>query len=305
MNHAFDIDPNIDGFINFAVDKGTSDTATFVSRVNTENRVTTQAAHARGKLTAAGVSAFYASVQFTDLGFQNAASLWQDILASTPRPELVTEITTNDYVELSYMTRLANTQSSGLAYVPVLSAGYQLGPTVRTPMLEHDGIQAFLRPWADAYLSHAAQPTFTADRMFAWYYLHPVNAPTIATIPPSVAALSSQLTQAWWSTSVYATGNSHVGNRNQVTGIQQFLAPQMGTIRMAAHLTAPAQLQINSTLSAVMPAGAAYFEVPQTLGTPTFSIVRNGTLVMTGSGRQEITNSVWPGAWNCLITEVP
>ncbi len=305
VNHAYDLDPNLDGVINFAVDKGTSDATTAISRIINENTVTTQASAARGKLTMAGVNAFYASVQFTDLGFAGPAAIWQSLLDSAIRPEFVNDTTANDYTELSYMAPLENSAPDGLAYVPLVDAGYVLGPTVRTPLLDHSGVQRFLRPWSDAYRSGAAQPVFTADRMFAWYSLHPAGAPLIATLPGPVAALSGPFTQTWWSGTVYATGNSAVGGLNQVDGIRTRLGPQLGTIRMAAHLTAPAQLKINDTLSAVMPQGAAYFEIPQALGLPTFSIVRNGVTVRSGVGRQPITDSVWPGAWNCLATEIP
>jgi Glycosyl hydrolase family 71 len=305
VNHAFDIDPNIDGVVNFAVDKGSSDTATVISLINNENSVTTQAGRGRNKLTVAGVNAFYASVQFTDLGFAGAAELWQAILALPQRPELVNDTTANDYVELSYMSPLENLSQDGLAYVPLADAGYFLGQQVRTPLVDHSGVQKFLRPWANAYVTGAAQPAFPTDRMFAWYTLHPATAQSLATMPPAVAALGGPFTQNWWDGTIYATARSQVGGFNQIDHLKTVLASRLGVIRMAAHLTAPAQLEINGTRSAVFPAGPAYFEVAQTLGTPTFAIVRNGAVVRAGSGPQAISGSVWPGGWNPLIVEIP
>ncbi|MFT3843180.1 MAG: endo-1,3-alpha-glucanase family glycosylhydrolase [Myxococcaceae bacterium] len=306
VGHAYDIDATLDGLIDFAVDKGTSDPATGITRTVNENQVISDGSRARGKLSMAGVNGFYASVQTTDYGFSGAAQLWEAILDGGTRPDFVNDTTANDYVELSYFSPMENPPDDGGSYVPILGAGYVLGATVRTPLADHSGLQRFLRPWADAYRTGAAAPVFAADRLFAWYYLNPASALTLATEPTEVAALDPTFTQSWWSGTLYATGASQVGGMNQIDNIRTHNATQMGVIRLAAHLTAPAQLQINGTTStATFPAGPAYFEVPQTNGVPTFAIIRNGVTVKSGSGPMAISDSDWPGGWNPLITEIP
>ncbi len=191
-----------------------------------------------------------------------------------------------------------------LIYHP-LAVVSTLGDNLRYPLTDHSGIQMFLRPWVDAFLNNQPTPVFTKDRMFAWYWLHPKDqAP--ATTMPALFSGYPQLSQQWWNSTVYATGNITVGNTNQIQGMKTYIGAGMEKIRLAAHLTAPARLKINDSVSEIMPAGAAFYEIEMGSfrGTPTFSIIRSGVEVKKGTGLQPITNNVFPGGWNFLATEI-
>lgn len=299
VDHLYDTRP-VDGLINFAVDQGPIDS------LITTNKVITAASLRRGKLSMGGISAFYASVSFMDLGFQGAAQMWDAVLAAPPqlRPNGMSDTTANDYAELSYMSPMVVPPTNGLSFIPPLSAGYNLGNNIRYPLTDHSGIQAFLRPWVDAYLQNKAAPSFAQDRMFSWYWLHPQDAAPTPTIPAMFSGYP-HLNQTWWNSQVYATGSIAIGGGYQVDGLK-IHNRNMGKIRMAAHLSAPAQLKINGTLSEPKRAGPAYFEIEMGSfrGTPSFALVRDGVTVTTADGLQPITDSVFPGGWNFLATEV-
>jgi hypothetical protein len=196
--------------------------------------------------------------------------------------------------------------TNGLSYIPALNAGFNLGDNVRYPLTDHSGIQKFLRPWVNAFLNNQTAPSFKQDKIFAWYWLHPVNVEPTSTIP-SVFSGYAHLNQTWWNNTVYGSGYINVGGGNQVYGIRYLNGNGFEKIRVAAHLTSPAKLRINDTLSETFPAGAAYFEIPMGTfrGVPTFAIVRTNSQDKTGSGPQAITNSVFPGGWNFLAVEIP
>jgi hypothetical protein len=291
----------IDGLVNFAVDKSTTNI------INENNWVNTKVNAREGKYYMAGVNAFYASVSFQDRGFDGAASVWQNILMmpAADRPLLLNDTTTNDFVELSYQSPMPTPVVNGLSYLPELSRGFTVGDNTRFVLTDHTGVQKFLRPYVNAYLSDADAITITQDKIFAWYWLHPVDAPVIPTIPPEVVALGNQFTQAYWASTVYGTVNRH-----NVYGIKSFLFGGINKIRMAAHLTSPAYLKIGINgqvyTSPLREVGLAYWEIPQELGTPSFSIVSDdgSTVRKSGVGPQPITNSCYPGGWNPLIVEI-
>ncbi len=299
VHHLYDTRPQLDGLINFAVDQGNK------AAIIKTNQFITRSSVQRGKLSMAGVSSLYASVSFSDFGFDGAAEIWDSILVSPAgsRPTAMSDITANDYAELSYISPLVVPPVEGLSFVPPLNAGFNLGDNIRYPLTDHSGIQKFLRPWVDAFRQNLPAPTFSEDRMFSHYYLHPSTAAPNPVLPAEFANYS-HLNQTWWNNTVYATGHIEVGGANQVYGIKTRF--ESDKIKMAAHLTAPAQLKINNTLSALQPAGAAYFEIDMGSfrGTPTFSIVRNGVEIKSGKGLQPITDNVFPGGWNFLSTEV-
>ncbi len=289
----------IDGLVNFAVDKSKG-------QIITENQYISQGADSLNKIAQAGFSGFYASVSFQDHGFDGIADQLNGILGLPvdERPKMLSTTTADDYVELSYTSSLLTPAVNGLAYMPEIASGFTLGSNTRFVLTDHTGIEKFARPWMDAYLNNQAIPTFSTNKIFAWYWLHPVDAPIIPTVPANVTALGAQFTQEYWATTVYGLENAH-----NVYGIKTNLATQVGKIRMAAHLTAPSYLRIviNGTTytSPLRSAGAAYWECPQALGTPVFSIIAsNGTTVLlTATGSQAITNSCYPGGWNFLAEE--
>ncbi len=301
LEYLFKTRPQLDGLINFAVDQGNK------SNIIKTNKLITQSSLERGKFSMGGVSSLYASVSFTDFGFKGAAEIWDSILTSPleARPTAMSDITANDYAELSYISPLVIPPTNGLSFIPPFTSGFNLGNNIRYPVADHSGIQKFLRPWADAFIHNQVSPTFSEDRMFAWYWLHPRDQKP-DTVEPAIFNGYSHLNQAWWNGTVYATGNIDVGGTNQVEGMKYFFQDGMNKIRIAAHLIAPAQLKINDSLSDVKPAGAAYFEIEMGAfrGTPTFSIVRNGVEIKKGDGLQPITNNAFPGGWNFLSTEI-
>lgn len=301
IDHLYNTRPQLDGLINFAVDLGGK------QKVINTNRLITKSSLQRGKFSMAGVSALYASVSFSDFGFKGAAEIWDSVLASPAgcRPTAMSDITANDYAELSYISPMVIPPVNGLCYVPPLNAGFHLGENIRYPLTDHSGVQKFLRPWVDAFLNNQVSPSFSEDRMFAWYWLHPKDQQPNPVLPDLFNGYP-QSNQEWWNSTVYATGNISVGGTNQVYGMKTYIPDGMNKIRMAAHLTAPAQLKINDSLSEVKPAGAAYFEIPMESfrGVPTFGIVRDGVEIKKGPGVQPITDNAFPGGWNFLSTEI-
>lgn len=301
IEHLYQTRPWLDGLINFAVDQGGKD------KTIRTNKVIIETSLKNGKFSMAGISSVYASVSFTDFGFKGSANIWDSILALPidKRPTAVSDITANDYAELSYISPIVNPPVNGLSYVPSLNSGYTLGNNIRYPLTDHSGIQKFLRPWVDAFKNNQNKPIFSEDRIFVSYYLHPPNQKPSRTLP-SVFKGYSNLDQKWWNTTVFATGFIKVGNTNQVEGIKKYFEDGLNKIRMAAHLVAPAQLKINNSLSELKPAGTAYYEIEVGTfrGTPSFSIIRNGVEIKKGNGLQPITNNVFPGGWNFLATEI-
>lgn len=301
IEHLYQTRPWIDGLINFAVDQGGKDKTIRTNKLISETSVK------KGKFSMAGISSVYASVSFTDFGFRGSAEIWDSILALPidKRPTAVSDITANDYAELSYMSPMVIPPVNGLSYLPSLNSGYTLGNNIRYPLTDHSGIQKFLRPWVDAFKNYQNRPVFTEDKIFASYYLHFSKQKPSRSLP-SVFKGYSNLDQNWWNSTVFATGNIKVGGMNQVDGIIKYFEDGMNKIRMAAHLVAPAQLKINNSLSELKPAGAAYYEIEVGAfrGTPSFSIVRKGFEIKKGNGFQPITNNVFPGGWNFLATEI-
>jgi hypothetical protein len=285
----------IDGLVNFGVDK-------ILSATINENNWVSAACKAKGKLFIGGYNMFYASVSFQDHGFEGTASIWQSVIDMpvSDRPSGMSETTANDHVELSYMSPLMNPVVDGLAYIPDISEGFTLGTNTRFVLTDHSGINKFLRPFINAYKTNSETVSFGEEKIFVWYWLHPLDAPFIPTIPAEVSALGAQFTQGYWDTTVYAAAN------HNVPGIKFQLADSINKIRMAAHLTSPGYLKINNTLSTLKSAGPAYFEIAQALGTVTCSIIAADgvTVRKTGVGPQPITNSIYPGAFNPMIVEL-
>lgn len=299
VEHLYNTRPMLDGLINFAVDQG-------YSTVESTNNYITDVSLEKGKFSMAGISAFYASVRYTDFGFTGIANLWDDILERDPedRAMAVSDTTANDYGELSYMSPNAVPAVDGLSYIPPRGSGFTLGDDVRYPLTDHSGIQKFTQPWVEAFLENEEEPIFDEDRLFAWYWLHPLDVSSTSTIPAELAGYAG-LDQAWWDGTVYNTGSITVGGTNQATGISNAFAANMNTIRVAAHLSEPARLRVNGKLSPLFPAGPAYFDaaVNSFRGAPTFEIVRDDA-VLTGEGEQAITDNIWPAAWNFLASEI-
>jgi len=296
-HHVYDYNTNLDGVINFSVDKATSADGLARERVIFENTTITRVGRARRKLTMVGVSMLYHSVQDWDLGFSGADSIWRAII-KTPvalRPEAVCDVTANDYKELSYMSRLEAPETNGLSYLPPLSAGFTFGNGARIPLLDHSGIQKFFKPYIEAYKNKKQAIKITADHIFAWYPLHPRNVAPSNAIPAELSSYK-QITQGFWNSSPYAKTPAWVSDGK---------LPNFNKIRMAVHLKAPAKLVINGTVSAaIYPAGIAFFEIPLAMGTPVFKIQRNGVDVANVKGQQPITNNPWPGGWDYLIQQL-
>jgi hypothetical protein len=171
---------------------------------------------------------------------------------------------------------------------------------MRYPLLDHTGMQKFYRPWVDAYLANATAAAFQADKIFCRYMLHPASIGARTEVPYMFYD-QPHFNQAYWDNTLYAQPD-----RYTPIGLMRYEGLNSEAIKMAAHLTTPAQLKINDTLSDLMPAGSAWFEIPlgSFRGTPRFAIVRDGLEIKFGYGEQDITDDPFPGGWGLLSTEI-
>jgi len=286
LNHVIDNWPWLNGLITFGVDRPVKNLVGY-------NSHTCEVANRRNLEGGAwvGYSGFYASAGYYDYGYAGIDSILSALINMPPgmRPTGIVGATANDFVEGSYEAAMQNNEN-GLAFVPN-RAGAFIGAAMRTPLVDHSGFVAFARPWIQAFLNNSPKVVFSSNEIFCYYQLHPLNAPFISTIPAAMVARG--FNQAQWDKTIYKNGSA------QVTGIKAI--PYADDIRMAAHLTRPAYLKINHSLSALKPAGAAHFRIPLAgfTGTPVFSIIEPDgvTVRKSGKGPQPITHSAWPGGW--------
>lgn len=284
----------INGLVNFAVDKS-------LQACINENLWVSAACKAKSKIFVAGLSFSYASTSFHHYGYSGLAQLLDGILVS--KPEMTSFTTANDKAELTYVRDDGSTAIAGLYYAPEPEAGFHYDNNTRFILTDHTGVYKFSRPWIEAHKAGEDNPVFTQDKMFCCYWLHPVDAALIPTIPSEVSALGSHFNQSWWDQTLYKLGNQNV------PGIKTNFATQIGKISMTAQLATAGYLQIvingQTYTSPIKAAGVAHWECPQALGTPVFSILNSDMSTrITGQGQQAITNSIVKGGWNYLATEI-
>ena len=312
ITHLYNRDSYVDGFLNFSCDKGYSGNTDYEFWNNWENMCLAGGSYKYKKYAFAGITGIYGSVQFVIAAFVGVGYFWNQILALPveQRPLGVCDNTANDLKELSYVATMPGETVNGLTYIPRRNSGFTLGKDIRYPLLDHTGMQQFARPYFTAFLNKQANITITEEKIFGFYWLHPVNADYVTTMPSQFEGdktlgktLADQ--KAFWATTVFATGYINVAGVNQVNGFKAKGA-EMETIYMAVHLTAPAKLKINNTISAIIPAGVGYFQIPQVLGVPYFAILEidGVTVRKEGFGRYEITQGCFPGGWNPAAIEI-
>lgn len=292
-NHIWDVN-SAEGIVNFAVDKGSSTDNTVNNQIILENSINASVGKARGKIVFAGINSIYTSAQYTDLGYWGPYSQMMAIL-SLPvalRPDGIMETTMNDYKERSYMSRSQNLfgEYGALAFIPALSLNFTFGPNISCyPTADHSGMNKFLKPLFDAYKNRDVTFTITTDRIFVKHAFHPRTAPHTTVIPP-VFAGRADITPTWWNASPFMV---------TPTWASGGLLPGYDSICVAVHLTAPAQIKINSTTSATtFSAGIAFFSIPIALGTVRVAIVRGGVEVLVGTSPQTIVNETYPGGYS-------
>jgi hypothetical protein len=256
----------------------------------------------------AGTNGFYASFAFYNYGLAGIAAMMQDMvrLPISLRPMGIVATTANDVNELSYSQPGYNVFNHQF-FMPPLTASYRLGASIRSPLLPHEGWDAFVKPFVDAVMNDQDSAYFGTNEIFSMYMLHPKNAAFNTTIPTSLTDLG--FTQAYWEgTGTYAglgTQPAHSGNA-VVTGIKAI--PNVDDIEMGAWI-APNQtvyLKINSTTSGAFVSGKygryATFSIPLSsfTGTPVFSIlaIDASTIIKTANGGLPITTDARLGQWN-------
>ncbi len=316
-NHLFDILPfqGVDGVINFAVDKP-GQAGTLQNIIN-ENLATSaaQATHPN-TIVIAGINADYSSAGQVDHGLEGVLSQVKAILAIRPVsnwPLGISETTANDYVERSDMSRAQNPYDpvTGFSFVPARNAGYTLGSTLSYPLLDNSAINKYIRPWIEKFKNTDTTPvTFTTDRIFYWYQLHPRTvALADGTVIPALldsiwpAMINGIPKLQYWASTYYVTSDEKTNN------IRASMPVTFDDIRMTAHLSAPAILRITiggvDYDSPLRSGPDAAWQIPlgSKLGTPSFKLVRNGVVVKEGVGIQPITNNIYPGGFNRLTKE--
>lgn len=246
-----------------------------------------------------GYGLFYASISFYDYHLDSLAAIGAAIINMplNRRPRGLGGIW-NDNSELNY-DMLSQNDTAGIFYVPTTrGAFYGDASAARAPLMDHSGINAFFSPYMNAFLNDQQTITIPTDRIICKYQLHPKNASFISTIPAAATARGYNQTQ--WDGTMYKNGSA------QITGIKTI--PGVDDIEMGAHLTRPAYLKINGTLSSLMPAGVATFRIALSsfTGYPTFQIIEPDgvTIRKSATGPQAISTSCYPGGWNPLIREL-
>jgi len=163
-------------------------------------------------------------------------------------------------------------------------------------VIDHSGVQKYLKPYIDAYINRQTSIAISADHIFLWQPLHSRSVSAYTTVPAELSGYSAFTTPGFWGGTPYANIPSWVASGYH---------PNFDRIRVAVHLTAPAQIRINGTLSSTTyPAGVAFFDIPLATGTTTVAIVRGGVDVLTGTASKAITTNAWPGGWNYLIEQI-
>jgi len=295
----YDYNTDLDGVINFAVDKGTSNNATALAVIRYENATMTSVSQARGKIFMTGFAAEYTSVQWWDVGWQGIKAQLDDQIALAPanRAPIWHWTTANDYQEQSYAVRAGTPPTNGQFYIPVLATGTTggLGYGFHTPVLDHSGIDRFARPWRDAYLSDANSISITQNAIFVWQSLHPRGV-SPSNVIPSMFSPYAWVTQALWNASPYNNVPSWVGAG---------YLPGFDSTRVACHLVAASEIGIDGVYSSTQGPGVGFFAQPFTAGIHTITIRTSGTVVATANTpvAASATNP-WPGGWTNLIVQI-
>ncbi|MGH8019516.1 MAG: endo-1,3-alpha-glucanase family glycosylhydrolase, partial [Opitutaceae bacterium] len=256
IRNTYDVLPWLAGLCNFAGDMSSS-------QITSLNTLLHNVGRERGKYTMAGVNPFYGSHHLWENQYRGLDEQWTGILKD--KPNAVWWVTSNDWRELSYI--------SDLPEAPVWDDHWNRGQM--PPLLDHSGYRKFAEPYLAAYKAGKTTPSFSKDRMFLAYQLHPKWAAPVA------------------------------GSTEGIFGGRLWRSALTDRIYASVHLTAPARIRINGQTSQEFPAGAAHFSIPLEVGSaPEVAIVRNGSVVKSGQGPLPITNSVKTGAWNYLAVEV-
>jgi len=141
-------------------------------------------------------------------------------------------------------------------------------------LLDHSGYRKFCEPFQQAYLE-GREVRIERDRLFLCHQLHPART------------------------------RGEPGSPAHMFGGRVWRTQLPDRIFVAAHLTEPARIRIDDTLSVEFPAGVAHFDVPLRVGKPPrVSLLRAGRVVAEGVGPLPITESPRPGAWNYLAVEL-
>jgi len=311
MSHAYSpYNTSLDGYLGFPVDLGTSDNNVALRKLIQQDTTMIVNSNNKKKYAFVGINESYSSPQTTYYGFRGLDSMWKAILKFPigKRPIGVTETTTNDFVELSYMAPIPDSVIFGLSYIPARGKEYLLGNKMRYPITDHSGANEFCKPFIYAFLNDLVEPEIKKERMFASYPLHPHLSPPVWYLPEELKGVNKAVTQEWWDGTIYsAEAWSEVPGWSQVVNIVK-LWPE--TVEIGVHLMKPAYLVINNDTSTLQQAGFRWFIIPlpqrtNLPNTPVFKILNEDkTVRMTRTGQQAITNSRWPGGWNRLIQEL-
>ncbi len=312
-----------DGIINFPV--ALQNDLQDLGNLRRGNLIIAKQSASSHKAGIVGINHNYSSAAYVSYGFKSTLNQVKDILAIRPLsdwPLGICDVTCNDYVERSAMSRPLVPVVNGLAFIPPLSAGFNLGDNTPYPVVDGSGIQKFIRPWIEKFKHTDTTPvTFSTDEIFYWYVPHRRDAPFITTIPSFLAearpaSVNGGTPQQWWNHTMYHGPNAGTGDSTQeqhvrIRGIKKYQDGNYYNIRMACHLRAPAYLEIEingvTYRSGKQTGPDGYFEISQVQGTPAFRIVdENKSVRKTYTAHWAISDkNVWPFGWQPLIQKAP
>lgn len=293
-----------DGYIPFTVDRGGTDSSMRQNILN-ENQWLYEGCVATGKFMFLGISPNYMNfaVQQTSMSYSAMADVGNYALSQANYYNAIVGIdwtTLNDYGEESHIAPLPTESETGSGYGfwPPLGSAFVFGPALRAaPILDQKGAVQFFDIFYQAFRRHRTSLNITSSEVFIKTALHPRSVSVGSTIP-SPWSTDPLYNSTWWNASEYAVVPAWVSNAAKFVMFDR--------IQMAAYLTTPGKLKINSTVSSTFPAGLAYFDIALTSGTPTISIMEtDGTTVRkTGTNPLPITTTAYKGGFRSMFLKL-
>ncbi|GLB39928.1 putative glycoside hydrolase family 71 protein [Lyophyllum shimeji] len=193
---------------------------------------------------------------------------WREILALQPR--FVEIVTWNDYGESHYVGPLSSPHNDD-------------GGSKWVNDMPHNGWLDMAKPFIAAYKAGASSPDsfITQDQLVYWYRITPKNLNCDSTDTTMVPANN-------------ASGNYFMGRPNGYDSMQD-------QVFVVSLLTSPGTVVVNSAGTVYTynaPAGASAIAVDFKVGTQSFSLVRNGQTVLSGTSLKAIQNTCPCGLYN-------
>lgn len=289
----------VDGYIPFPVDQPETSIKDFNDHI-------AEICHANNKIAFAGTACLYFAEgnKAYFYGLAGLKSMHERLLVNVDKYDGEAYATDNDYHEKSYKGAMVRQPENGFMYLPGKNRGFNYG-IILYPVLSHEGIAVFEKPYIDAFRAGLTAPIITQRRLVSMHPLHPIDAPFESVIPPELAGDTTIYNQFDTDGSIWFSNSFYSHATNAINNIKTNIPNEYSRIYAGVHLPNGGQVKINSTVSAMLPAGIHVFDIPlgSFLGKPYYAIIENG-VEYGGYSSQPVTGRCYPGGWQHLSEEI-